>query len=91
MANIANSSAFAAVAESPSLPLRTPCSIARTLSIWSSVIPSLFCSAVATLRLSLSISTDAGPCHTPYVVSDSLCVSPLSLDLPFFAPSVATA
>eukprot|EP00965_Chrysotila_dentata_P080302 2649338-Pleurochrysis_carterae.AAC.1 len=69
---MAKSSAPAAVAKSPSLPLRTPCSTARALSVWSSVTPSLFCSAVASLRLFLSISTDSGPCHTPYVVSDSL-------------------
>eukprot|EP00965_Chrysotila_dentata_P036600 1218196-Pleurochrysis_carterae.AAC.1 len=91
MANIAKSSASAAVAESPILPLRTPCSTARILSVWSNVIPSLFCRAVASPRLFLSISSDCGPCHIPYVVSDNLCASPLSLFPPFFAPSVATA
>eukprot|EP00965_Chrysotila_dentata_P247575 6207826-Pleurochrysis_carterae.AAC.1 len=91
MANIAKSSASAAAAESPSLPLRTPCSTARAVSMWSSVTPSLFCSADASLRLFLSISADSGPRHTPYVVSDSLCVFPLSLLPRFFAPSVATA
>eukprot|EP00965_Chrysotila_dentata_P157848 5214868-Pleurochrysis_carterae.AAC.1 len=76
MANIANNSAPAAVAESPNLPFRTPCSSARFMSVWSSLTPSLFCSAVALFLLSLSIAADSGPCHTPYVVSDSRCVSP---------------
>eukprot|EP00965_Chrysotila_dentata_P030160 1004338-Pleurochrysis_carterae.AAC.1 len=64
MANIAKSLAPAAVAESPSLPLRTPCSTARVLSVWSSLTPILFCSADASFLLFLSIVADSGPCHT---------------------------
>eukprot|EP00965_Chrysotila_dentata_P114685 3790892-Pleurochrysis_carterae.AAC.1 len=71
-ANIAKSSASAAVAESPSLPLRIPCFIARILSIWSRLTPSLFCKVVASRLLLSRISADSGPCHTPYVVSDNL-------------------
>eukprot|EP00965_Chrysotila_dentata_P183782 6068281-Pleurochrysis_carterae.AAC.4 len=50
IANMAKSSASDAVAEFPSLPLRTSCVIARNLSAWSSLTPSLFCSADASLH-----------------------------------------
>eukprot|EP00965_Chrysotila_dentata_P159795 5279116-Pleurochrysis_carterae.AAC.1 len=61
------------------------------MSVWSSLTPILFCINDASFCLSLSIAADSGPCHSPYVVSDSRCVSPLFLFPPFFAPSMATA
>eukprot|EP00965_Chrysotila_dentata_P103515 3416976-Pleurochrysis_carterae.AAC.1 len=92
MANIANgSSASAGVAESPNLPLHTPCSTACSFSVWFNLIPSLACSTVAFSRLLLIFSADAVPCHTPYVVSDHLCISVLSFVPSCFVPSVATA
>eukprot|EP00965_Chrysotila_dentata_P069447 2294693-Pleurochrysis_carterae.AAC.1 len=65
MANIAKSSASAVVAESPSLPLRTPRSTALSLSVWFNLMPSLCCNAVAFPPFSLSISTDSGPIQAP--------------------------
>eukprot|EP00965_Chrysotila_dentata_P031459 1048978-Pleurochrysis_carterae.AAC.1 len=91
MANTAKSSAPAAVAESPNLPLRTPRSTPHILSISSSLTPILFCSTVASFRLLSSIAAVSGPCNTPYEVSDSRCVSALPLLPPFFDSSVATA